>query len=269
MGLEPLVALARSDDLSPRADRLFDRRQRPAHDDRRGNHRAAGDLVLKGEVCAGAEARDLDRDPQELGEGQQHAGDIGGALLVGSDRRDLVLPAPQDCRDHAHAVDDLGVARDRLGLTMQSHGITIGALEITVCQPAVGHGRQEQQEGAAHRQPADQRMEQEGDREVDRHPGKIVERHHRRAAQEGAAHAEVAQAFHAITRTPQPRLKAARESLGPDDTLDPAAGAAKHQCARPFQHGLEHERDNHDQRQVDQCVGAARGQDAVEQLQHV
>ena len=132
-----------------------------------------------------------------------------------------------------------------------------------------GQRQAEQDQRAAEGDPAHHRVQQEDHRDVDRHPGHVVERERAGRAEVAAADREVAQRLHAVGAAAQRALDGAHEALRRHPVLDPGADALHDLAARGLQQGEHQHRGAGDQRQVEQGVEDAGGEHPVEHLHHV
>ena len=262
-------ALPRLDELLPPADQLLHRGQGAAHDDGGRDRGAGGQLLLQGEVGADSEDRDLHREAEKFGQGQQHGGAVCGLGLGGGQIRLAFLPARHDGGLHAHGVDDLGVAHHRLGAALADHGGRPRRLEQGGGDEFGHQGEAEQDHRAGQCYEAHQGMEEENHAQEHRHPGDIVDREHARRAEVAAQNGEVAQRLHPVGAAAQLRLKCAGEALGCHAAFDPLPQALHDQASYGFEHRKQPDGGDGDEREIQQRVQAAAAQDAVEHLHHV
>ena len=117
--LEAVIAAARLHQAAPAFDHAFERLQRLTGDDRGGNHHAARQLAMQGEIAAPAQHGDLRCQPGELGETAHPVVAVEGVGLGAQRARLLATPLRHAFVQHAHGVDHLGVARERLGLCVR------------------------------------------------------------------------------------------------------------------------------------------------------
>ena len=124
-GLEQLLevrpALPGAQHQRPAADRLLDRRQRAAEQDRAGDHRAGAHLAEQHHVGAEAEHRRLKEEAEGLGQG----GELADAVARGELRLERagpqLLPAGEHGLAHAERLDHLALLADGLGEGVALH----------------------------------------------------------------------------------------------------------------------------------------------------
>ena len=112
---EALMRLTSTDQRAPLADEKLDRRQRAAHDDRGGDHRAGRQLMVERQPGADAEDGDLQRHADELGDRLEDGDAVAGDRLPGDAVFVEARPAFGQRAEHAHGVNHFGVAADKLG----------------------------------------------------------------------------------------------------------------------------------------------------------
>ena len=103
-------------EAAPALDHALERLQRAAGDDRRGDHHAAGQVAFERQVGAPAEDGDLGDQAQEARDAADPEVAVERADLHGQRAGLLAAPMQDALVQHAHGVDDLRVARQRLGL---------------------------------------------------------------------------------------------------------------------------------------------------------
>jgi hypothetical protein len=216
-----------------------------------------------------AEDGELQEQSQELGEREAGGGAVGGAVLGGLRLEMGAAPAGGERGHHAHAVDDLGVARHGLRAALGLDGGEAGLLESLSRHGLVGERENEEQDRTAQRDTAHQRVQQEDHGDVDGHPGEVEERQHARRAKKAAAQAEVAQRLHPVGQPAQLGFDGTREAFGCHARLDPGRDTLHHHAAAELQHREDHQSEARQQGQIQQGVQVARRQNAVEHLHHV
>ena len=112
-GLDPGVGGTRLDEAAPAFDGAFQRRQRAARHDRGGDDHAAGDITFQRQPCAPAEDADLGAQPQELRKPRHQDVAVLRDHLRLQGLHGFAAPHLHAFRNHAHRIDDLGVAGHR------------------------------------------------------------------------------------------------------------------------------------------------------------
>jgi hypothetical protein len=264
---QALPGAARVHELLPAADQLLHRLQRAPEQDRRGHHDAGRRMRVDDEPGADAEHRHLHALPRHARQRRQACrGQAEPHLLV---EQPLVpLPPGADTgAHHAHADDDLGMARECLGVARHAARLRQRRLGGGTREP-LGRERQQAECGrtgaGGDRQ---QRMHESDHQQVDRQPRRIEERAHAGAAEEAAQLRDVAQPLD--LGAPAPRrglLQRMLERGRRQQALQRAPGAG--QCARARDvHAVrqgQRERGQHAQHQ--QRLHAAAREHAIEHL---
>ena len=268
---KPRPALARADEALPVGDGEFDRSERPGHQDRGGDHDAARRLVVDDEVGADAKHAGLQRHAHHLGEGTEPARHVRGLLLM---REVLPVGLPPHLTDascHAHGMHDLGVAARALADAITLRCCLDRRLGGLAGQDVGCDGETNEDQGTAHRDPPEQRVEREADEEIERDPRQVEQRRRAAAGEEGADLVEVAQRLLPITlRLPTQR----GGNLEAEDALaqvlvDRGADAGEDAAAEHVEQALEEEQGEDDGREADQGRNAAARQHPVVDLHHV
>lgn len=267
---EASIGAARGHHLAPGADRRLDRRQRPPHDDGGGNHDAGRYRLGQRQQRADAQHRYLQAKPAELRHGLQYGGAVAGAPLQGNAGLVPGEPALAQAGRHAHGVHCFGVALASLAHALRRGGsFRRFAEHLPGCQLGQ-QGQREQQQGAAQRDRAEQRMAEQDHGYEKRREGHVEEGQEPGAGKEPAQALEVAHDLAVAGgrgaepacqhRLEQPCVQRAVETQ-PDT----------HQDARPqrLQQGVRQQQATRQQGQHQQRVLAVRVQDPVIDLHHV
>ncbi|MNX74863.1 hypothetical protein D3C86_1063170 [compost metagenome] len=114
--VEPAPGRTAAEQLLPRRDDLLHRAQSTAGEDRAGNHHPRCDLAFDRQQCAGAEDQRLQSDPHEAPGAADNGGAVGGQGLHFQNTQMALVPALADRRQHAHGLDDLGIAQVVVGV---------------------------------------------------------------------------------------------------------------------------------------------------------
>ena len=192
-----------------------------------------------------------DHDDHQRGQKLQAARGAGGDIgkVVGAKRSpgrllDARLPALLDLGLEAQRLDGGGVGH-RLG---QRRSLGGERLEILLGQPALrAMGRQrhaDQHRDGSGRDDAQQRADEEGRGEEQRHEGDIDRQHRHLAGEEVAQHVELAQALGDDARgraleVPVGKLHQMMQRLAAHQRVEPGAGARRQPAARQTQREVE------------------------------
>ena len=130
--VEPPPRAARVDQRFPAADQRFDRLQRAADQDRRGDHDAGRGLRVDDEPRADGEHHDLQTPAAACARVRSvRDGRRAETLLRGQQlRRVCAASAATAAPRHAHADDRLGIARERLGMAARGARAAHGTLRV-------------------------------------------------------------------------------------------------------------------------------------------
>ena len=169
----------------PAADRLLDRRQRPAEQDRAGDHRAGAHLALEHHVGAEAEHRRL----QEEAEGLGHRRELADPVARGELRVERARPRSRcqrsstaPCMPSAWTISPCWrtVSAKASPCIVAAFASASGRL-VRIWFRSVAH---DQQQHAGDREVPEQRMEAVDREEEDRRPGHVEDgEEHRRAGE--------------------------------------------------------------------------------------
>jgi hypothetical protein len=237
--VEAAIGFAHGDDAFPAADDLDDGGERPAaknggNDQKAG---AAGEDVFDDQPAAQAEHQRGGAQLHELGDGVEAAGPVGSLGLLDEQ---LVLqgqPAFVEGGPHAHGFDDLAVAQAVAGKGLRLAGNAVGFLERRVGVAFGQVGDQGLQEGAHHRQEAEDGMDAEHRDDEDERHGRIHEGIHQRTRQKVAHAAQVLDGLHADARqAAQAGFENGVEDAFADRVVEAARDLAQDAAARPFEH---------------------------------
>jgi hypothetical protein len=116
----PRVSSPRLHEIAPAFDHDFERLQRPARDDRRRDHHAAGHAAVQRQVGAHPKDDNLRDETSEFRCAADPEIPIERAVLKNQGTRLLATPMQNALVQHPHCVDDLRVARERLGMGIRS-----------------------------------------------------------------------------------------------------------------------------------------------------
>ncbi len=180
-----------------------------------------------------------------------------------------LAPDGADAAAHAHGVKHLGVAAAGLGENRPLGAVPGGLLDRAPRQSVGDEGDGDEDQRADGGGDADQRVEEEADREIERHPRQIEQRARTGTGQERPDRIEVAKRLHAVGA---PRL----ERQPGEDVID-AAGerfverdtdARKDAAAQDVEDALEGVERGGDDGEADQRRDAPAGDHPVIDLQH-
>jgi hypothetical protein len=156
-----------------------------------------GRLLIDHQPGADREYRRLQQQAQHLRGGAKSAADIARAPAGHDEIAVELMPVLGNAADPAHCRDRLGVAPARLEQRIARHGKLRGAAG-RVTGLDLGDDRQgDENDRAEQRGQADEGMKQKTDREIDRHPGQIEERHRAAPGQEAAHTVQIANGLRA------------------------------------------------------------------------
>ena len=251
-------------------DREIDRRQRPRAQDRACDDDAGGRFLMDHEISADREHRRLQGHAQDLGDRAKTAGDVAGALVAFEIFFVGLAPAPVQPPRHSHRDQHFGVAPARGGEIVAARREP-HRLACRLARHEFGdQGQRHQDDRADQRGHADQPMERETDRQIERQPRQVEERARSHAAEEGADIVEIAQRLQALVATAdhqrQPHdgvehpLVECFIERGSDPPEDPAPDQVEH-ALRDVEAAGEHD-------QADQGRHAPARQHPVVDLQH-
>ena len=182
----------------------------------------------------------------------------------------LAAPLQDALVQHAHGVDDLRVARQRIGLGVGLGGVQRrpGRAGLTVARwlrTAMATA------GAAggERDEAEARMDEEHRREIERRHRRIEQHQHGRAGHEAADLVQAAQGQHVAAVAGRRGRDDAGEHRAAEDGFHSRRQPAEHLAAQGVEQRQDQDESERQQRQHDQRVEAAAGQHAVGNLEQV
>ena len=190
---------------------------------------------------------------------------MGGPVVVIGQR-----PAGGEALLHAHGREHLGVAAAGLGEPVSAHAVAGGGLGRPLASGIGEEGERAEHGKAEEGRNADERMEQEADREIDRHPGQVEEGGGTGAGQEGADLVEVAQGQEtvALARAFQRRTHDEIEDAPAQGLVQRGADPGEDAGADGLQHALEGIEHEGERAEADQGRHGAAGDHPVVDLEH-
>ena len=268
--VQALVGAACAAPAFPDADQLFDRTQRPAHQDRGDDHHAGGDLVFQHQQGAVTKNQRLQGYPHELGQRADDAGLFAGFRLQLQEAAVQLEPARHQVGQHAHRFDHFRIAQVVGGQVAGFDRHRVGFRQGLFRHGFVDVGQHDQHGRTAQREDAQRGVEHEDDRQVDRKPRHVEEGEYAVTGQELADIGQVAQGLPGIAAGLLQVLLESRR-INPlvhfhvELRADPHQHKTAHQLQRAHaQIGRQHHQGQHQQRGL-----VAAGQHAVVNLQHV
>ena len=265
-----MPALARGDETFPVRDREIDRRQRPGGKDRARDDDAGGGLLMDHQIGADRQHRRLQHHAQHLGDRAEAARHVAGALVAGQVFFVGLGPAAGEPPRHAHCDQHFGVApagrRQIVAPRRQRHGVA-GRL----ARHEFGDQREDHEnDGADQRGRAEQPVEREADRQIERQPGQVEERAGAHAAEERADVVEVAQRLQALIAAAHHQRQAhdGLEHAGVEGLVERGADAPQDPSPDQVEPALGDVEEAGENDQADQRRHAAAWQHPVVDLQH-
>ena len=161
------------DELPPGPDRLLDRRERSAHQDRGRDHHTRRDFLIDGKPGARTENGHLKGHSQSLGAGGQDARAIAGLGLKGKPSGVPLGPAALDAIHHAHGLDGFGVAQAGLGKRIGGQSVAVGGAKRFPGQKLGQKGDREQDDRTDQCDQPEHRVKQKDDPDIEGHPGGV------------------------------------------------------------------------------------------------
>ncbi|MNQ82059.1 hypothetical protein D3C85_971010 [compost metagenome] len=179
-------------------------------------------------------------------------------------------PALADRRQHAHGLDDLGVAQVVVGVLGGGEGGLIGFgqrfLRRLLGEPGQGH----QNQRADQRDQSEYRVNQIGDQQVDRRPRCIEESEQGVAGDELTNLGEILQGLGRVTSgAVQVALECSGENASVEVHVEAVADPDQYAGADHFQRGHQQEQTHHQDRQHRQRRDVATDQGSIIDLQHI
>jgi hypothetical protein len=270
--VEPVVGVARTDDVLPQRHHLDQRRQhaRPQHPGDDHHATAAGQFSLQRQPGAGAEESCREGRLQHLGEGRIAARMIGGLCLQAQEVVLLLHPAPMDAAQHPHGLDHLRIAQSAIGVVLGGDGLSLRGDQRRLGVLFGEVGEKDLKHGGDHRNPAEQRINQKDQNEKQQRNRRIHQRHERRRRQEIPDGAQVVESLAgAAGNTAQVGLEDRVENPLAKLPVESLAGLMHDPGARPLQQ-LHDDIEPQDQEgQHEQGVHTAAVDHPVIHLEHV
>ena len=268
--VEAMPALARGDEALPVRDGEIDRRQRPRAEDRARDDDAGGGFLVDHEIGADREHRRLQHHAQDLGDGAEAAGDVAGALIARQIGFVGLAPAPGQASGHAHRDQHFGVAPAGGGQIVAPRRQRHRLVGRRARQELGDQRQRHQDDGADQSGDADQPVERETDREIERQPRQIEERARPHAAEKRPDIVEIAQRLQALVAAADHQRQPHHgfEHAGVDGFVQRGSDAPENASADQVEAALgdvEAAGENHE---ADQGRHAAARQHAVVDLQH-
>ncbi|MNZ72216.1 hypothetical protein D3C78_905910 [compost metagenome] len=182
----------------------------------------------------------------------------------------IAEPALADGRQHAHGLDDLGIAQVVVGVGGGGHGRLVG-LGQRLARAGLGQpGEADQQQRADQGDDPEQRMDQGDDHQIDGRPRCIEEGEQAVAGEELPHLGQVLQRLRRVAAgAAQVALERGGEHALVEHHVEPVADADQHARAHHLQQRHQHEQAEHQQGQHQQGGDIAADQGAVVDLQHV
>ena len=264
------IGAACADKIAPGADQLLDRGERAPHQDRGGDHRAGRQAILDHQIRAQPQDQRLHADAHELGNRPDHAGAVAGPGLQRQHAVVHLAPALAQRRQHAQGMDHFRIHQLVIGklVGFHRHGVGIGQQFFGGPLHQKSHRQQDHDPGQG--KPAQPRMQEKTERQVDRRPRRIE-----KGGQPGPGQklAQIGQVGDGLPRVAaafvQDGLKGRREDVFVDFFLQARAGAHQQARAHPFQQAHQYIHAQDQAGQHHQGRNAAAGQHPVVNLQHV
>ena len=267
---QPRPAVLRALRQCPLADRLFDRRQRPAHQDRRGDHRACRQLTAQHQPGPQRQHRRLQEQPHRARKRGKPAADIGQPHPGIQRPPTRLLPARKARLLHTQGADMFCLLAQMVG---DSVGHNARLRRLRACpprRPLVHKGRRHQNPAARQRQQAKRRVEQEHCGQKHRGPGHVDDREQHGRGHEPLHRIQIAQARggHRIAGG-QGRARL-HGGINPalQRALESRRCARHHPAPRMIQKAHRHEQEHHQREQRSQRFDRPAAQHPVIDLQH-
>ena len=258
------------DDGAPLADDLLQRRDRAAHQDGGGDHRAGGRFALDHQPGADAEDGGLQEEAEGLGAGREAGEDAPGAGESGIAAVEHTLPAAADSFAHAQGLQDFGIAR-HLGGAQGAGALELFALLRQARGGALVEGGGGDEDDRAEDGPeAEQRVEHEQHDQEERAERGIEHGAGDGAGDEAAELAQVAdRAIGGAPRIGEALGHGGGGGAGAEQAFEIGGGNAEQAGACPFEYAERAVEDEDENGEGDEGRDRLRGEDAVIDLQHV
>ena len=213
----------------PAADQQFDRLQRAAQQDGGGDHDAGRGLAADDQPGAEAEGDHLQQLARHARQGAEPGAGVRQLLLRAGAARRSALPVGERRARHAHGDHALGVAQQRIGLPLRGarrgHR-ALGDAARVVYSVSMPSPNSSSAPSAA--MPPSSGCMTRDDQQVDRHPGRVEQRHHAGTRQQLAQLRDVAQrVVVATSRRPRTAVELAGERRGREAVLDAPPGGGQ------------------------------------------
>lgn len=248
----------------------FEGGESPTEEEGRGEENTRAAVAIDHQIRADGENAGLERHAGGLRNRTHGTGDVRDMLLGKEIVLVRLVPAAGEMRLHAHREDDIGVAASRIRHGASPHALLVHDLQGSACEPVGQERDPDEEQGAADRGQADQRMKEEAGREVEGHPGQIAEGDGCRAREEAAELVEVvhrhvtAARGCALAGSLQHHLEDVRAQAIIQGGRDPGQHAAAHRLEHALE-GVEHESQ---QNEPDEGGDGAARDDVVVDHQH-
>ena len=270
--IEARPSVAHIDHGLPLGHHLHQRRQHAPAQYRCNDHHpvATIEAVVQQQPAAQAQQQRTQGGLQQFGDGLVATGSLRGLGLQVQKLTLLVHPAGMNVAQHAHGLDDLGVAQRAVGVLLGGDGAAVGlhqrGLGATLVEPA--HHRQHQ--GKHQRHPAQHRADQKQQHRAHQRHGHL---HHgqQRGRRQKIAHLPkiVQRLLRAAGNAAQVGLENRLKNTSGQLRIQGIASGAHQFATGPLQHFHEHIHAQHQQGQHDQRGMAAAVDYAAIDFQHV
>ena len=181
----------------------------------------------------------------------------------------LAPPHHHAFRDHAHGVDDLGIARHRLRLQIGAGRERAGARERHGRELLVEIGDENQHERGDGDDVAEMRVDQIDRQQIDRRRRRIEHGEDHRTGQEAADLLEIGKRLEFAAGATLRRLGRGAEHRPAEPAFDIHGDPHQHEAAHHVEQDMRQDRDHHDDRQHHQRIEAAARQHPVRHLEQV
>ncbi|MNO68445.1 hypothetical protein D3C76_592770 [compost metagenome] len=181
-----------------------------------------------------------------------------------------LVPAFVDRRQHAHRLDDLGVAQVVVGIVAGGEGGLVGFGQGFLRGLFGEVGQRHEDQRADQRHQAEQRVDQVGHQQVDRRPGRIEEGEQAIAGEKLPDLRQILQGLGRVAaRAIEVALEGGGEHAAVEVHVDAVADPYQHAGADHLQARHQQEQPDHQERQHGQGGDVATDQRPVVHLQHV
>ncbi len=268
--LQPPEGDARSCKGLPGADRVLDRTKTAAQKDRARKDGGRAEVPVHDEPGGRGHHEDLREQAQEA-RNRLHLGGSETRLRLALGRFLVILSQlTGNAGKHAHGRNCLGVPEESIKPVLAACRSQGGKRQRPVGQPLVKERAKEHDQAAGNGDPADQWMDQHQRYEEYRRPGRVEQRADCAARKEAPDGCRVAPRLRGAGRViAAGSSDRAVDQPGLDAVVQPFADAAQQFLPYGFQHRVNGESQDDDQRQHQKRVHAAAGNDVVIDLQQV